>query len=250
MALIDPSTVPHHLPTQWKDDLRKGTRILFWTLLLSPLLFSLTEFCLKIGLALSRSEENAKLIMAWDKWAPIVPLVLGALSLLGIWRVTTPAGDKLTPRQELRRTLVRPATFMLVGILLLQAAGGFSGQQAQGPLFEWLPRLITTGALCLFLAYMGDVALVLDQYPLRVVALTMAFYFAGILACDVLDLVAAGTQFGAIVLPVVAMGKLALALVSMTGLLIVTGKLHRLLKTVSTDRAAASNETKPSEDTK
>ena len=232
MALIDPTSVPVNLPDVWKSNLRTGSRILFWTLLLSPLLFSLSEFFLKVGLALSRSEENATLVMAWDKWAPIVPFIMGAGSLIGVWLVTSPAGDRLTPKQDLRRNLVRPAAFMMVGVLMLQAASGFSGQQVQGGLFEWLPRIVTTGAICLFLTYMGDVAEVLDQYPLRVVSLTMAFYFASILGCDVLDFLTAGTTFGSIVLPVVAMGKLALALVSMVGLLIVTGKIHRLLKSL------------------
>jgi len=232
MAIIDPSAVPVNLPPVWTSKIRQGSRILFWTLLLSPLLFTLTEFFFKIGLALSRSEENATLVMTWDKWAPFIPMTIGLGSLAGVWLITTPSEGKLNSKQDLRRNLLRPAAVMMVTLLLLQAVSGFSGQQPQGFIFEWLPRLITTGFVALFLFFIADIADVLDQYPLRIISITMAAYFGCILGCDILDLIFAGTGFGSVVLPVVAMGKLALALVSMSGLLIATGKLHRLLKSL------------------
>jgi hypothetical protein len=230
MALIDPTSAPINLPTSWLANLRRGSRLLFWTLLVSPLLMSLTEFFFKVGLTLSRSEENATMMMAWDKWAPLVPLVIGLGSLTGVWMFTRPVEGKLKPRQELRRQLVRPATLMMFAVLMLQAASGLTDVQNQSWMFEWLPRVVATCFVALFLMYVADVANILDQYPLKVVALTMAAYFVCVLGCDVLDLLLVGSEFGAFVLPVVAMGKLALAMVSMVGLVLVLGKLHRLLR--------------------
>ena len=143
-------------------------------------------------------------------------------------------------QQDLRRNLVRPSSFMMVAVFLLAAASGLSGQEAQGLLFEWVPRIVTTVAGCLLLVYLADIAAVLDQYPLRVVSLTMAFYVSAILGCDVLDLLFAGTEFGSVVLPVVAMGRLALSLVCLVGLLIVTGRLHRVLKLADGRRLSRS----------
>jgi hypothetical protein len=219
------------LDPKWRNSVKKGARILFWTLLFSPFLMLIGEFFMTIGLALSGSENAAATFMSWENWAPMAGLLIGLVSIYGLWHLTSPRPGRLGPQADRRRVLLRPLALMVLAVLLLQAASGLSGYRLQGSLFVWVPRIVSIGFAVLLLIYLADLADIFDQYPLAIVALTMAAFFACILFCDVLDLIFAGTDFGLVVLPVVAMGKLALALVSMSGLLIVTGKTHRLLKT-------------------
>lgn len=230
MGLIDPGAVPKNLPQAWVGNVRRGSRILFWTLLLSPLLLLLAEFLMVIGLALSRHEEGPEILLTWREWTPIVTFGLGLLSAWGVHLITRPGGPQASEAMNRRRRLLRLLTVMTLAIFAMQAASASQGYKLETGLYFWLPRLATLGFASLLLLYLADLANIYDQYPLAVVAMTMAAFFSCFLGCDVLDALVAGTDFGEFVLPVVWMGQLALALVAMCGLLLVTGRMHRLLK--------------------
>jgi hypothetical protein len=232
MILIDTERLPHHLNDAWTRDTGKALRILFWAAFVFPFLSSLGEFWVRMLMQLVGAKNADAWAIRWAQFAPLVTLVATTVGAAALWKLTTAAHLERTGRHPAVRAL-RPLFLLWWILCAVNAASALSGFRLSSELYLWLTEICWTATAVLIFLRMGALADHIDQYPIQALTRVMIFYVISRILTRLLGILLAGTDVGAVVNPVLAMGELALSLVTIAGFLMVVGRLHRVTRLVS-----------------
>ena len=232
MILIDTERLPRNLDPGWTRRTGMGLRLLFWATFVVPFLSSLGEFWVRMVMQLMGSKDADGWAIQWATYSPVVTLVATAIAALGVWVITSKAHLKEAHPGATGR-LIRPVVGLWLVLCTVDAAASLSGFRLSSEIYLWFRELCLTATAVLLFVHMGALADRLDQYPIQAMTRVMILYVVGRIITRILGILLAGTAVGAVVNPVLAIGEIALSLVTIVGVLIAAGRLHRVIQLAS-----------------